>query len=336
MFPDAQHLVEHDEELEHREVSNRHVAGHAEVVRPEGRVVRGEPVVRLGRVVEDVLHERERLGGDGNFTQSDAHRGRQRIHHRHLVARSRVRERVGPTLAVQEPRASRRLPECADLFGAPPYVDEVLGHGERLRGGEGRRGIALDEQLVVREVSGEDGEGEDGAARLGDRDVPPLPRAVEGESKEEPVADAADVWVVDVRACVAGDAGREDDRLEAGAVLGATEARGFVDAAPEAGGVSRLQKLDDPAMLRAHAVAQRRPLLGGARELEGRGEPFERAHGEIEPFVHVNQEGVVRLELLASEAAADGRLRIGDGACALGGRDASKAAVEHEPAADVV
>jgi hypothetical protein len=56
-------------------------------------------------------------------------------------------------------------------------------------------------------------------------------------------------------------------------------------------------------MLRAHAVAQRRPLLGGARELEGRGEPFERAHGEIEPFVHVNQEGVVRYKARWGHAA---------------------------------
>jgi hypothetical protein len=125
--------------------------------------------------------------------------------------------------------------------------------------------------------------------------------------------------VLDVGACVAGDARCEDDRFEAGAILGATEARGFVNAAPEAGGVSRLQELDDPAMLRAHAVAQRRPLLGVARELEGRGEPFERVHGEVKPFVHVDQERVVRLELLAREATADGRLRVGDGACALGG-----------------
>jgi hypothetical protein len=33
-----------------------------------GRVVRGAPVVCLGRVIDDVLHERERFGGDGHFS----------------------------------------------------------------------------------------------------------------------------------------------------------------------------------------------------------------------------------------------------------------------------
>ena len=120
--------------------------------------------------------------------------------------------------------------------------------------------------------------------------MPPPPRALEGEPEVESIADAANVRVLDVRARVASDARREDGCLEAGSVLAAADARGLVDAAPEAGGVPRLQELDDPAMLRAHVVAQRRPLLGGARELEGRGEPFERAHGEVEPFVHVHQE----------------------------------------------
>ena len=52
--------------------------------------------------------------------------------------------------------------------------------------------------------------------------------------------------------------------------------------------------------------------------------------------MHVHQERVVRLELFARKAAVDGRLRVGHGARALGWRDASEAAVEHEPAAYIV
>ena len=127
------------------------------------------------------------------------------------------------------------------MFCSPPCVDEVVGGGERSRGGEGSRRVALDQQFVIWEVAGEDGQGEDGAARFRERDVPLPPRAFEGESKEEPVADAADVRVLDVGARVTGDSWCEDNSLEACAAFRVAEARRLVDAAPEACCVPRLQ-----------------------------------------------------------------------------------------------
>ena len=110
----------------------------------------------------------------------------------------------------------------------------------------------------MREVGREDGDGEDGAAGLGDRDVALPPPPIDREAEEKAVADAADVRVLHVGASVTGDARREDDRLEAGAVLVGPDSRRLVDAAPEAGGVPRLQELDNPAVLLAHVLAQDR------------------------------------------------------------------------------
>ena len=77
-------------------------------------------------------------------------------------------------------------------------------------------------------------------------------------------------------------------------------------------------------------------LFWRPRDLEGGGEPFQGAGREVEPIVHVHQEGVVGLEGFASDCAIADDHRVRDRPRVLGRREASEAAVEDEAAADEV
>ena len=127
--------IEAREERGRGRVSDRHVAGHAQVVRAQGCSVRAFVLRRLGGVGEHVSHERERLRGDGHLAQPDAKRVRERAHLVHLVARPGVCEAVGPAFAVGDPRPPCGRPEFFLFFGAAPQVDEVVrASGRSCRG----------------------------------------------------------------------------------------------------------------------------------------------------------------------------------------------------------
>ena len=161
------------------------------------------------------------------------------------------------------------------------------------------------------------------------------PCAVEGESEVDAVADAADERLLDVRASVAREAGVEAHEGE-GRVRCLLPAKRLVDAAPKACCPAGVQEGYDLLVLRFDPIGNRRLLVGRAWDPEGGREALQGSGREVEPVMHVHQEGVVGLERLASDRArADGH-RVRDRPRVLGRRKAAEAAVEDQTAADEV